>query len=340
MAQWIGTADRWYGRGVRLLTHLQSGFLLLVRLFWGWQLIGAGWGKLTNIAATAQYFAGLGIPLPTANAVLSGCGEFGGGLFLLLGLASRVATLVLVVNMTVALLTAHIGVLGEPTRLITSPPFTHLLVSLMVLLFGPGIVSLDALIRHYLVRRRLVAAPSPAAAEATAAGDGVTRRDAGLLTAAAVGGLLAGLGIYRLARSKPAAPPPRDTSPVAGADAQAIKDIDAQAPPEIQPSLLLSEPHTCCGLNTCKGKAKGGGNACMGQGNCATANSHVCQGQNECKGQGGCGDYPGQNTCKSKGACAVPLKRETWPKARKRFEELTKLAGKPAGGPPPNCPKS
>ncbi len=221
-----------------------------------------------------------------------------------------------------------------------------------MLLFGPGVVSLDTLVRRYLTRRGLIDKPT-AVGSTTHDGtappdvDGVTRRDVGRLTAVAVGGLLAGLGLRGLTRKEQPVPPTgRGTSvigPESGsaptADLKAIEEIDAKAPPEIKPSLLLEEPHTCCGLNTCKGRAKGGKNACLGQGTCATAKGHVCQGQNDCKGQGGCGEYPGQNTCEGKGACAVPLSRETWPKARKRFEELMKLAGKSIGAPPPNCPK-
>lgn len=357
MFQWMGTAGWCYARMTRRLTYPQDGFLLLVRLYWGWQLIGAGWGKLMNVGATAQFFVGLGIPLPTFNAIRSGCGELGGGLLLIGGLASRLAALVLVINMSVAFLTAHTGdvraILDEPSRFVTSPPFTFLMASLIVLLFGPGVVSLDALVRRYLARRGLNAKPADTGgitpdATTQPGGDGVTRRDVGRLTAAAVGGLVAGLGLRGLMQTKQVAPAAGSGTSVIGteggsaptADLKAIQEIDATAPPEIKPSLLLEEPHTCCGLNTCKSRAKDGKNACLGQGTCATAKGHVCQAQNDCKGQGGCGEYPGQNACDGKGACAVPLKRETWPKARKRFEELMKLAGKAVGGPPPNCPKT
>jgi len=350
VSKWLKTAGWWYDGGARRLNFLQDGVLLLVRLYWGWQLVGAGWGKLMNVAAAALFFEGIGIPWPTGSAVLSGGGEFVGGLLLIAGLASRPAALVVLANMTVALLTAHAGdaqaVLAEPSRLITSPPFTFLLASLIVLLHGPGIVSLDALIRGYLVRRGLIDGPATVGGtppEAVTPDEtGTTRREVGRLTVVAVGGLLAGLGLRGLLRENRVTPGggADDGGPPPAANLPAIQEIDAKAPPEIQPSLLLAEPHTCCGLNTCKGKAKDGNNACLGQGTCATAKGHVCQAQNECKGQGGCGEYPGQNKCKGKGACAVPLKKDQWDKARKRFEELMKLAGKAVGRPPPNCPKA
>ena len=98
---------------------------------------------------------------------------------------------------------------------------------------------------------------------------------------------------------------------------------------------ILQEKHICRGLNTCKGKGKGGDNACAGQGTCATATAHSCHYKNDCKGQGGCGGHPGENSCKGNGSCAVPLKAEkTWKKARATFESAMKKAGKTFGAAP------
>jgi hypothetical protein len=99
---------------------------------------------------------------------------------------------------------------------------------------------------------------------------------------------------------------------------------------------LLQDPHVCRGINTCKNKAKKGTtNGCAGQGHCATVAAHDCSGMNDCKGQAGCGEHPGENACKGKGGCQVPLSDKTWPKARKRFEELMTKAGKKFGEAPP-----
>ena len=95
---------------------------------------------------------------------------------------------------------------------------------------------------------------------------------------------------------------------------------------------LLQDPHVCRGINTCKNKGKKGTtNECAGQAHCATVAAHDCNGMNDCKGQGGCGEHPGENECKGKGGCEVPLSDKTWPKARKRFEELMTKAGKKFG---------
>ncbi len=107
-------------------------------------------------------------------------------------------------------------------------------------------------------------------------------------------------------------------------------------------SLLLKEPHVCCGLNTCNGHGAGGNNDCSGMGSCATAENHSCKGQGACAGQGGCGSNPGENACKGQGNCAVPLKTEhgAWKKARANFEAAMKEAGKEFSPAPEGCPKS
>lgn len=125
--------------------------------------------------------------------------------------------------------------------------------------------------------------------------DSIDRRRFHELTAAALGGLAAGAVIGCGGKDQPA----DGTS-----DGKAIADA-----------------HLCRGLNECKGKGKGGDNACRGQGACATAKEHSCSGQNECKGLGGCGANPGENSCKGKGGCAVPLMESAWDKLRAKKEE-------------------
>jgi hypothetical protein len=140
----------------------------------------------------------------------------------------------------------------------------------------------------------------------------MNRRDFTKLTAAALGGMLAGASLGRADDKK-------DDKP---------KAKDPKKP------LLLQEPHVCRGLNTCKGKGKGGKNECAGQGSCYTAAKHTCSGDNACAGLGGCGAKPGENACKGKGECAVPLGNKAWMTARKRFEEEMTKAKKPFGKAP------
>ena len=67
-----------YGSAVNAASLLQSPFLLAVRLYWGWQLIQSGWGKLHNLPKVTEFFASLGLPMPGLMAVFISCVEFFG----------------------------------------------------------------------------------------------------------------------------------------------------------------------------------------------------------------------------------------------------------------------
>ena len=145
---------------IRLLNKgagsLQSPFLLLVRLYWGWQFIQTGWGKVHNIGQVTEFFTRLGIPAPGLNAHFIAGLELGGGILLVLGLAARPIGLLLTVNMLVAYITADrealFSVISDPDKFYAASPYTFLVASLIVLIFGAGRASLDALIDS--VRRR------------------------------------------------------------------------------------------------------------------------------------------------------------------------------------------
>ena len=51
---------------------LQSPFLLIIRLYWGWQFFLTGKGKLMNLDKITEFFASLNIPLPGLNAAMAG----------------------------------------------------------------------------------------------------------------------------------------------------------------------------------------------------------------------------------------------------------------------------
>ena len=41
-------ADKYYRMLIRAASSLQSPFLLAVRLYWGWQFMQTGWGKIRS----------------------------------------------------------------------------------------------------------------------------------------------------------------------------------------------------------------------------------------------------------------------------------------------------
>jgi putative oxidoreductase len=132
------------------ISLLQSPFLLAVRLYWGWQFAQTGWGKLHNLAKINDYFTSLNIPFPAANAHFIAGLEFFGGLLLILGLGTRLVGFLLAANMLVAYWTADhdafVSIISDPGKFYVADPYTFLFASLLVLIFGAGLLSLDALI--------------------------------------------------------------------------------------------------------------------------------------------------------------------------------------------------
>ena len=146
----IQLLEKYYRLLIGVSSSLQSPFLLAVRLYWGWQFTETGWGKLTDIGKVVQFFTDLGIPAPALNAYFVSALEFGGGLFLILGLGSRLIALPLVIDMIVAYITADrealFSIISNPDKFAAAAPYTFLVASLLVLIFGPGGFSVDAML--------------------------------------------------------------------------------------------------------------------------------------------------------------------------------------------------
>ena len=153
----LATSRRSYRLLIHALNSLQSPLLLLVRLYWGWQFWQAGWGKLQDISKPIGFFTELGIPLPVFSAWLVSLLECFGGILLFVGLASRLISIPLVIDMTVAYLTADRlalkSIFSEPGKFYGADPYTFWFAALLIMIFGPGSYSLDWLILRYLERR-------------------------------------------------------------------------------------------------------------------------------------------------------------------------------------------
>jgi putative oxidoreductase len=146
-----GFISRGYRALIAAASCFQSPLLLALRLYWGWQFFGDGKGKLLNLSHIADYFGhDLHIPFPYFNAALASATECVGGLLLLVGLGSRLVALPLIFTMVIAYLTAEIDtvkhIFSNPDKFVTADPFLYLLASVIILVFGPGVFSLDWLI--------------------------------------------------------------------------------------------------------------------------------------------------------------------------------------------------
>jgi putative oxidoreductase len=146
-----------YALFVRIASSLQSPFLLVVRLYWGWQISQNGWGKLHNLSHVTDFFSSLGLPAPGPTAAFVATFEFVGGLLLAVGLLSRVAALGFVIDMTMAYLTADreafLSFFSDPGKFYNADPFIFFFVGLLILFVGPGKLSVDALLERHFAKQ-------------------------------------------------------------------------------------------------------------------------------------------------------------------------------------------
>ena len=144
-----------------LLNKLESPLLLTIRLYWGWQFAQDGWGKLTHLDRVAHFFASLNLPAPGATALMVALVEFMGGILFAFGIASRLTSLVLFVNMTMAYLSVpddrvnFFRILSKPDDFYGATPFTYWFAALLILILGPGLFAVDSLlIRRFATLRK------------------------------------------------------------------------------------------------------------------------------------------------------------------------------------------
>ncbi|TVR17893.1 MAG: DoxX family protein [Balneolaceae bacterium] len=113
--------------------------LLLLRVGVGVIFIIAGWGKLTGIEGTQQFFGNIGIPLPAIMAWVVAIVEFFGGILVLFGAYAKIPYLLLAITMAVALFTTKLGGEFSAARL----DIMLLLTTLALFFLGSGAYSVD-----------------------------------------------------------------------------------------------------------------------------------------------------------------------------------------------------
>ena len=142
--------EKLYRLLIRVANSLQSPFLLVVRLYWGVQFAQDGWGKLNNLGKVTDFFSSLGLPAPGLTAAFIAGLELVGGVLLAIGLGARLIALLLTCNMLMAYITADreafLSFFSDPDKFYGATPYTYLFASLIVLIFGPGKFSVDALL--------------------------------------------------------------------------------------------------------------------------------------------------------------------------------------------------
>jgi putative oxidoreductase len=133
--------------------HLAWLAPLFARITVGWVFLLSGWGKLQNLPQVTENFIGWGIPFPHFFTPLTSGIELFGGLFLLLGLLTRISAGALGVTMIVAIKSAKWADVDSLETLLGFDEFEYLALFLWLAIAGPGIVALDHLIQRWYDRR-------------------------------------------------------------------------------------------------------------------------------------------------------------------------------------------
>ena len=143
---------RFYEAIIRAGEAFQDYLLLAMRLYWGFLFYQTGMGKIGNLPQIVKFFENLGIPFANSNAHMVAYLEAGGGILLMIGLASRLVSIPLTAVLCTAYVTAHrdavLGIFQDPENFISQPPFNFLIMCLVVFAVGPGKFSLDYLLER------------------------------------------------------------------------------------------------------------------------------------------------------------------------------------------------
>jgi putative oxidoreductase len=136
----------------------QSTLLLLIRIYFFWQLFKIGLAKLEHIEFVVGFFTKLGIPYPDVNAWVVAATECFGSILIVVGLASRLAAIPITISLAVAYWigdnNAVLNIWGHPDKFVKADPFPFFLAALIILCFGPGWFSLDAILGRLFRRKK------------------------------------------------------------------------------------------------------------------------------------------------------------------------------------------
>jgi putative oxidoreductase len=148
----------YYSRLAGAANLLQSPFLLLIRVYIGWQCITSGVGHLHNFDAMVKNFHDWNIPAPHLNVALSAVTEIVGGALLILGLGTRLISIPLIGNFLVAFLAVNLSdphyhqllrnFWNNQDVLLKDDAFPFLITAVITFIFGPGAFSVDGAFKH------------------------------------------------------------------------------------------------------------------------------------------------------------------------------------------------
>jgi putative oxidoreductase len=147
-----------YSRFADYANKLRSPLLLLIRIYIGYQCINSGYAHITHFQNTVDAFKSWDVPIPEFNVAMSAITEMIGGALLLIGLAARLISIPLIGNFLVAFFAVNLSdphyrellhnFWNNQDVLLKDDAFPFLMTAILILIFGPGCLSIDGLIKH------------------------------------------------------------------------------------------------------------------------------------------------------------------------------------------------
>jgi len=134
----------------QIARHLLPLGPLLARIVCGWVFLWSGWGKLNNLPQITDNFISWGIPFPHILTPFTSGVEFFGGIFLLLGLFTRVSAGALAVTMLVAIKAAKWGDVDSLETLLGFDESEYFALFTWLAIAGAGTLSLDHLLKRWM----------------------------------------------------------------------------------------------------------------------------------------------------------------------------------------------
>jgi putative oxidoreductase len=135
--------DALLGWPERVASHLGWLAPLFARIVVGWVFLWSGWGKLNNLPAIIENFAGWHIPAPHLLAPFVSGVEFFGGIFLLVGFMTRISAGALGITMIVAIASAKWEMVDSLETLLGFDETEYLALFLWLAIAGAGAISVD-----------------------------------------------------------------------------------------------------------------------------------------------------------------------------------------------------
>lgn len=125
---------------------------LLARIIAGYTFMLAGWGKLNNLPAITENFAAWDIPYPHILTPFVSGVEFFGGIFLIIGLLTRITGGALSVVMIVAIISAKLTDIHSLEDLLGFEETAYLGIFFWLAIAGAGKASIDYLLEQRFER--------------------------------------------------------------------------------------------------------------------------------------------------------------------------------------------